>query len=396
MIGLIGIKNNVDVTEREKLSIPAWKIKNALRSILKECVEAVIISTCNRTEIYFETEYINEEKSCKVYGALGWTDENIRNTFVITGPEVARHLLEVVCGFHSKILGEDQILGQIKNGYEISLGENGIKNELQRLFQNAITCGKEFRLKSEISKIPISSASMVAREARKRRVRKFMILGFGEVGQLTAKYIMDGEFDVLYIAVRDTTKVIINDNKVQVIAFEERKSHYCEVDCIISCTSSPHTVVRKQDLPSKEFIVFDLALPRDVEKGISEMDNIQLFDIDSISMLQDENAVKRRTQMENNKNILEKYFKEYVAWVRIKDILPSIEEIKSAGQIVHMERFQSFKNKRNTKDELQLAYTLLKSTSNFYVNNAIEVLKEDYLRGKGNESLEIINRIFKI
>lgn len=396
MIGLIGVRHDVSVKERELLSVPKWKLEEVLENAAEELEEVVIISTCNRTEIYISSPVIDEKKLNKVYAKLNWKQKDVNNTFFIEGDEAAEHLMEVICGFHSRILGEDQILGQVKDAFEVSIKNDCVKDELQRLFQTAITCGKEFRLKAELNKIPVSSSSIVVREARKRNVESFMIIGFGEIGELTSKYVLDGEFKELIIVVRDKSKVDIDNEKVKIVNFDERREYYKSVDCIISCTSSPHLVVRVEDLPQKNFLIFDLAVPRDVDERVVELGTVELYDIDTVSMLHDENHIKRRKLMSKNRNIIDKYLKSYFEWVKTKDILPYITSIQKVGQIVHSERYKSFKNKRNSKDGELLADILIKSTSDFYVNRAIEVLKEEHLKGRTEECVEIINRIFKI
>lgn len=414
MINLIGIKHNIEVEIRERLAALPWKVEKYLNEILMEFDEAVLVNTCNRTEIYFTTTDINDEASeddqqhriNKLYEILGWKTQDIEHTFHISGINAQKHLLEVVCGFHSKILGEEQILGQIKDAYEISLKNMGVKGKLQKLFQIAVTCGKEFRLKSEICYIPISSASIVVREARKKCIKKFMILGYGEIGVLACKYIIDGEFEVLYIAARDKNKAheecslgisedIIKD-KIKIIDFDDRKTHYKEVECIISCTASPHIVVKAEDLPLKNYTIFDLAVPRDVDEKVSENTMVELYDIDSISLLHDENHLRRKVLMNENKTIIEKYLKKYEDFIKTKDLLPHIHSIKKAGHTIHNERYESYKNKRSTNNDIELAKLLLKSTSDFYVNKAIEVLREEHIKGKGQECIDILNRIFKI
>lgn len=99
-------------------------------------------------------------------------------------------MFEVCSGFHSKILGEDQILGQVKDAYEEALEFKAVSLELHRLFQEAITCGKRFRKEAKLFEIPVSSSSIVVSEAIKRECTKFMVLGYGEVGQLVMKYLL--------------------------------------------------------------------------------------------------------------------------------------------------------------------------------------------------------------
>lgn len=394
MIQLIGLRSNIEVSIREKLSIIEKYNNKYLIKLLSICEEAVIISTCNRTEIYFNSKVYDESIVEEIFKALEWDLELTKYTFYLKDRDVVRHLMEVACGFHSKILGEDQILGQVKTAYQSSLEIKGVNKELQRLFQLAITCGKEFKLKSELYKIPVSSSSIVIKESRKRGIRNFMILGYGDVGSLTAKYILSDDLHSLYIAVRNINSGLIADSRVKVIPFEARKKYYKDVECIISCTSAPHSVVVKEDLPDKELLIFDLSVPRDVDESVYTMDNIQVYDIDKISIIDDENRIKRKNLMLKNKCIIEKHIEDFYKWKELRKITPHIKRLKKHGEEVYKDRYITFKNKKATKDNEVLAEMLLKSTSDAYVNRAIEVLKEEQLKGRAQECLSILERIF--
>jgi glutamyl-tRNA reductase len=395
VIQLVGVRHNVKLEVREKLSIIPKRSEEALKRILVFCSEAVIISTCNRTEVYFNSDIVRDEAIERLFDALDWDKNYKGHAFYLKEKEAVEHLMYMVCGFDSILLGEDQILGQVKNSYDLSLKSNGVKNELQRLFQTAITCGKEFRFKAGLSSIPVSSASIVVREARKRKLKRFMILGYGEVGSLTAKYVLDDSFDVLYIAVRDINSVAIKDQRVKVIPFKDRKKYYEDVECIISCTSAPHSVINSEDLPNKNLLIFDLAVPRDVHENVRSMKNVEVYDIDNITEVNDENYQKRKKIMEENRYIVESYVEEFLEWQKLKNLTPYILQIKNAGDSIYKSRFITFKNKMKTKDNEKLAEMLLKSTSNAYVNRAIEILKEEHLKGRGEECLRIIQRIFQ-
>jgi glutamyl-tRNA reductase len=147
MLGLIGIKKGVDVSIREKLVIsPRTKdlISNSLKNITDEFV---ILSTCNRTEIYFKGEDIDKEL---IFEILNWDKSLLEYVFYIEGENAVKHLFELACGFHSRILGEDQILGQIRDAYLESVEKGYINSVLIRLFEDAISCGKRFRNDSGI------------------------------------------------------------------------------------------------------------------------------------------------------------------------------------------------------------------------------------------------------
>lgn len=394
MIQLIGLKSDVKLEIREKFSIIQKRCEDSVESLKKICEEVVIISTCNRTEIYFNSKNDDENIIMNIFEILNWRKDLVDYTFHYKGEKVVRHIMDVVCGFQSLILGEDQILGQVKDAYETALKAKSINKDLQRLFQGAITCGKEFRTKSSLYKIPVSSSSIAVSESRKHGASRFMLLGFGEVGQLTAKYILAGHFETLYIAVRNPKVVDIEDKRVKVISFDDRIKYYEDVHSIISCTSAPHCVIRKNDLQDKTLLVFDLAVPRDVEEEVCDMINVSVYDIDKVSSIDDENRKRRKEIMDGNRFIVNKYIGEFIEWQKIQDISPEIVQLKKCGERVYRNRFKSFKNKMNTKDTDKLAEMLLKSTSNAFVNRAIDVLKEEQLKGCGDDCMRILKRIF--
>ncbi|MBE6066849.1 MAG: glutamyl-tRNA reductase [Clostridium lundense] len=394
MLGVVGLKSDIKLEIREKLSIIPKHYGRTIEGLMEICDEVLVLSTCNRTEIYYNSEKCYEEAVFKIFQKLNWSEEYLKYIFHYEEEEAVDHIMKVVCGFDSLILGEDQILAQVKESYKIALEHKSIKKDLQKLFQMAITCGKEFRCKTELYKVPVSSASISVNEARRQGAKRFMVLGYGEVGSLSSKYIMSGSFEKLYIAVRNTSAVDIDDPRVQVINFNERANYYKDVDSIVSCTSAPHVVILASELPKKPLIIYDLAVPRDVDEEVNYMENIKLYDIDKISSMNDENCKRREEIMKSNMDIIHKYKQEFYEWRSIKEVSGDILKLKSQGEKVYKSRFETFINKKDTKDSEKLAEVLLKSTSDAYINRAIEVLKEEKLKGRYEECLKLIERIF--
>lgn len=396
MIQMIGIRKNVEVHIREKLSILSGDLESTLKDMRKFCNEVVIISTCNRTEIYFTSDKQDQTMLEYVFKVLKWDNAYMEHVFYLKQQEVVKHLLEVSCGFHSKILGEDQILGQIKKAFEASQHAKMAGKYLSRLFQTAIVCSKHFRNKAKLHEIPISSSSIVIREAKKRNIKKYLILGYGEVGKLTAKYILDSDYDMLYIAVRNAGKVDITGPKICVVDFIDRADYYKEVECIISCTGAPDIVVNERELPAKNLLIFDLAVPRDVEQSITELSNIELYDIDKISAMHDETCLRRKALMESNRYLIAESVAKYMQWLEMDSLAPVISRMSDSANHISSERLKSFRNKMHTKDNLQLAETLIRSTSNAFLNRAIEILQDEHQNGRGEECLRIVKKMFQI
>lgn len=393
MIGLIGIRKNTPLEIREKFII---KYKE-YEELLKELKEVVILATCNRTEIYFNASLNQEELLEKIFCIFAWDYEYKNYIFMVNNEEVYKHLFEVCCGFHSKILGEDQILGQIRDAYEEALQVKAVSSELHRLFQEAVTCGKKFRKEAKLFEIPVSSASIVVNEAVSRRCTKFMVLGYGEVGQLIMKYLLSNDVETINLVIRNNKiKEEIRDKRVNVISFEEKNNYIDEMDCIIGCTSASYPVIKRSDISEEgnKIIIYDLAVPRDVEKEAALLDRTEVYNIDTISRIDDKNKRLRKERMDEHKYIMTKYLKEYEDWLKLKSVSPVIKKLKSLGNEVCEKRNETFEHKSNNEKDIALAHKLIKSTSDFYINRAIEVIKDETLKGCGEEWMKIVEKIF--
>lgn len=397
MIQLLGIKKNTRVEIREKLTLSSKKKKEYTKKLLQYFDEVVILSTCNRTEIYYKGSLKGKESVCKIFEVLEWDINLNENCFYLEEIDTVKHLMEVVCGFHSKILGEDQILGQIKEAYFSSIEAEAVNNELQRLFQEAITCGKKFRTEGKLYEIPVSSASISVSEAMKNNAKKIMVIGYGEVGKLVLKYALSNDIEELQLVVRNVDKVTdISDNRVKVMKYEDAREIINNMDCVISCTSAPHLIIEKKHINEvgKEIIIFDLALPRDIDEGIKEYSRVKLYDIDEISSIDDENKNLRKEKMLEFKSIIKEHIDNYLKWKDLREVSSIIKDMKRDSSKVIEERKNTLQNKCNNEKHREIAETLIKSTSDYYVNRAIEVLKEEQLKGQGKECVKILEKIF--
>lgn len=397
MLGLIGIRKNVDINIRERLAIALSKQSKAVKELNKLYEEVVIISTCNRTEIYISGCLESEEDIRKIFEVLDWDISLLEYTFYLEGISVAKHLLEVVCGFHSKILGEDQILGQIKLAYELSLENKAIHTKLLRLFEEAISCGKKFRTESKLYEIPVSASSIAVKEVEEFGASSIMVLGYGTIGSLVVKYALGSKFNKVFIVVRNKGKVPdLKDDRVEILDFNEYKDVINEVDAVISCTVAPHVVIKNDYINNngKEIMLIDLALPRDIDEALSQNERVTLLDIDTISKLDVDNKKLRNEKMNEYKFLVDEYLNEYKNWLNIREVTYYIHEMKNTGNSVIESRVKSFEHKCKDKRDIELATTLIKSTSDYYVNRAIKLLKEEKLKGRENECLNILKQIF--
>ncbi|MCQ2968759.1 MAG: glutamyl-tRNA reductase [Clostridium sp.] len=394
MLGLIGIKKGVDVSIREKLVIsPRTKdlISDSLRNITDEFV---ILSTCNRTEIYFKGQGVDKEL---IFEVLNWDKSLLEYVFYIEGESAVKHLFELACGFHSRILGEDQILGQIRDAYIEGSEKGYISSEFMRLFEEAISCGKRFRNDTKLYEIPVSSSSIAVNKMIENGTEKLMVMGYGTIGKLVVKYALGTEIKEINIVVRDKSKVgEVNNPRINILNYDEAREVLNEMDGVVSCTSANHLVVEEYHInkEGKNILLIDLAMPRDISPKLESYERVQLLDIDKISKLDDENKYLRVKRMQENKHIIDKYIKEYMNWLNLRSVTNYIKEFKESGDFIVRDRLKSFENKCNNKDDIKLAEVLIKSTSDYYINRAIKVLKNEKTRGREDECMRILTEIF--
>ena len=404
-LGLLGLKRDTSICIREKFSITPSEKKEVIKELLKFFNEVIILNTCNRTEIYLWHDNLNEKDIINIiFDTLRWDKRLQDSVFYKSDCEVSKHLFEVSCGFHSRILGEDQILGQIRDAYKDSLSFKTPLKILGRMFESAIACSRKFRNEARLYEIPVSSISIVSQKFAKMNCNKIMVLGYGNVGKLAVKYLLKNNIKVIYLVVRDKSSVTnINDSRVKVITFKEKNQFINDVNGIIGCTSAPHAVVLEGDIKDvgDDIYCFDMAIPRDIHKSILSLSRVKAYNIDEISNLDDKNKKLRQDRMIKYKYIVEEYLKEFNDYIKIRDILPEINKIKEISSEMYKKRFNTYCNKRqnftdishDAKDKV-IVERLIKSTSDYYVNRAIQVLKEEKLKGCEDECLKIISKIF--
>jgi len=399
MIAMVGIKKDTAIDIREKFAINENNKEKIYKSLLSKFKEIVILNTCNRTEIYLN--YISEDVDIikEVTRSLEWEAQLLPFIFIIEASCAYKHLCEVVCGYHSKLIGEDQILGQIKDAYAYALKVNEEKGELLRLFQQAITCGKEFKKEAKLYEIPVSTSSIVVNKTVKEDFKNIMVIGHGEVGSRIIKSFISHKRDNIYLVVRNTESVqYLKESGIKIIDIKEKNKYINEMDCIISCTSAQYLVVLKEEIieVGLPLTIFDMSVPRDVEKDIARFERVKVYNIDEISKIDDYNRILRVARMKAHRYIIDNYIGQFEEWLRLRQLTPVIRQLKNRGIEVYTGRSVAFQHKIRDIHAIEVMDTLLKSVSDAYVNRAIEVLKEETLEGDREEALRIIKKIFKI
>lgn len=331
---MIGIDHNTaNIELREKFALTKSKLAFSLKIIKKsfKLDGVLILSTCNRFEIWFSN--FTEKNLYKVLEKVFNINLNLfNNYFVVREGEIAvNHLFELTCGLKSKILGEDQILSQVKESLVISREAKAVDKVLEKLFQISITSGK--KVKTAIRLTPVDeSVSTRALDLLRKKFKSLLginclIIGNGEIGKLTAKTLQNNGLNVTMTLRQYKKGVCIVPEKCNTIAYDDRIKYLNKYSVIISATLSPHNTLSYNDvikvLNNEKKIFIDLAVPRDIEDKIGEIESCELFDIDRLSgNIENKNLEK---QIESVRLILKKYIDEFrdfyyyknTRWIRL-------------------------------------------------------------------------------
>lgn len=309
---VIGTNHKASHVEvREKLSLTKKGIKNVLSLLLEiDCVKgAVILSTCNRIEFYASVTDVDsgiqklKEFIYKYYENSFPSLEPYLYTY--SGTEAVRHLFKVAGSLDSQVLGETQILGQVRSSYESAGNVSAIDEFLGKIFSEALLAGRKVRRETGISFGSTSIGSVAIDLIKKRtgslRDKKILIIGVGKVSNLVTKYLYKEEANTVFVSNRTYEKAVGFAKEINAMAvkFDSLGKHIEDADIIISTTACPHTILDKEDFSKykRPLLIVDLAVPRDVSKWVGELDGIELLCLDNLNEIIGDTINKKKESL---------------------------------------------------------------------------------------------------
>ena len=323
-------RKNYYFTDSDKLSFSTCLLDY-------EVHQTVILSTCNRSEVVvcvddsFDEEIIRRE-----YASFFHQESDL--ILLYTNEEAIQYLLEVTCGIRSQVLGEDQIIHQVKESYLWAHNKGFTKKELNYLFQNVLKFAKRMRSEYAISEHPLSIsyigyqsvASMLSKDDA------VMICGSGEMSQLMLKYL---EEHSIYLVNRTYHKVkqYINDT-VHYVAFEDREKYLPQVKLIVTATSSPHYIFKKDMNIHGEHIFLDLAIPRDVDPALKSVCTV--IDMDNLKAVSNEQYENRQKIAKEIKHLCSDFTKDMVKQLQDMEKNPLLEKMNRCLQDISEETYE--------------------------------------------------------
>lgn len=288
----------------------------------------VILCTCNRTEIYFCC--CDEENILSLLSLYSGTDTQIikQTAMFFCGAKALSHLFCVCCGVDSMVIGEDEILSQTKNAYQNSQIWGNTNSELNIIFQSAFACAKKIKTETALSNVSVSVATLAANCAAKSG-REILVIGAsGKIGQIIAKDLLSHKNKRVIATIRKHSPdmYILSDSRIKCVPFDERYDHIDSADCIISATSSPHYIFTRSEAEKyintpKRRLFIDLAVPHDIDKEISKIENTTLIDIDYFKNIAADNNIKKMHSAELAKKMIQKQCEEVQKTLALQNFL---------------------------------------------------------------------------
>ncbi|MFT7235492.1 MAG: glutamyl-tRNA reductase [Methylophagaceae bacterium] len=334
---------------RENIAFTPETLPAALASLKSEpgVVEAVIVSTCNRTEIYCHLEDGNIANVTQWLHHHHQAQANTLNDYFYQhkGDEVIRHLLRVACGLDSMVLGEPQILGQIKTAYSVALRHQSVGKLLGRLFQHAFTVAKQVRTDTAIGNSPVSVAFAAVSLAKQifsdLAKSTALLIGAGETIELAARHLYDNGTGRIIIANRTIEKAHQLATQVDgyAINLSEMPAHIAEADIIISSTASQLPILGKgaveralKERKRRPIFMVDIAVPRDIEPEVGDLEDIYLYCVDDLHDIIEENLQSRRDAALQAEEIIDIQVEYFRSWLRTQDAVPIIRAIRDNAE----------------------------------------------------------------
>jgi len=341
--------NSAPVSVRERLAFPAERLQSALRTLvaLPEIDEAAILSTCNRTEVYCGVGSTNQDVLIDwIAREQSLRQEDLRPyLYTHTDAATIRHMFRVACGLDSMILGEPQILGQMKSAYQIAAEAGTLGKTLGKLFQHTFSAAKKVRTDTAIGTSPVSVAFAAVRLAQRifdnLEEQTAILIGAGETIELTARHLYEQGIGELIIANRtyDRAHVLAAQFNGFAISLSELPKHLAKADIVVSSTASQLPILGKGSVESaiksrkhKPMFMVDLAVPRDIEPEVEQLRDVYLYTIDNLRNTVEDNIKSRQQAAKQAEEIIDTEVEHFLAWLRAQGATATIRDFRAHAE----------------------------------------------------------------
>ena len=406
---------NAPVALREQLAVEEDKLRELLRDVqLTGAVgEALILSTCNRVEVYGVAEVPGEARAvtfhrlCRYRGIDPGTVDPLLYTHL--DREAVLHAFRVASSLDSMMIGEPQILGQVKDAFALAHACEAVGPILHRLFSQAFAVAKKVRTETEIARHAVSVSFAAVELAKKIFAeldgRAVLLIGAGKMGELAAKHLVDqGAFPV-YVANRTWARAqeLARALAATAVPFDEIPTALATVDIVITSTGAPEPIVRRDAVQrvlhgrrARPLFFIDIAVPRDVEAAVDTLQGVYRYDIDDLKQVVDANIRERVREAQRAETLVEREVAKFVTRARDAEVIPTIVSLRERLEAIRVAEVQKTLARlpgasAETREAVDALSTAL---VNKILHTPITKLRESSRAGAGRSWMELVHELF--
>lgn len=373
----------------------------------------IILATCNRTEIYATARDI--ESGMKVLKSFmsrysGMTGQELdQYLYQPSCYEAISHLFRVAAGLDSMFVGESQILGQVKEAYQAAVEAHASDGVLNSLFQKAIYVGKKVRTETRIDQQPLSvpyaAVELVQKILGDLQGKTVMVIGAGEMSELTTRCLMENGIQSVIVSNRSYDKALTMANAFNgcAVRFDCLAVEIGMVDIVISCTAASHYVVRKdncgqalQARQGRKIIMIDIAVPRDIDPDLKNIDGVFIYDIDDLQNVVDANHLEKQKSIRQAERIIAAEINEFNEWLASLYVVPVIKALKTWGEEIKQNELKRAFNRlgKISEQEEKVISSMANSIINQLIHSPMVNLKEMASSNQGHLYAEVVKKLF--
>ncbi|MEH6907263.1 glutamyl-tRNA reductase [Neobacillus drentensis] len=415
---VIGINYKTAPVEiRERLSFNEADLAEAIKKLntKKSILENIVLSTCNRTEIYAVVDQLHTGRYYIKEFLSEWFGIEQKEfspfLFVYEDDGAVDHLFNVTCGLNSMVLGETQILGQVRTSFMLGQQEDTTGTVFNHLFKQAITLAKRAHSETDIGANAVSVSYAAVELAKKifgsLANKHVLIFGAGKMGELAAQNLHGNGVKKVTVINRTYEKAqdLANRFSGKARTLAELEKSLAEADILISSTGAKDFVISKEMMvkvekkrKGKPLFMVDIAVPRDLDPRIAELENVFLYDIDDLEGIVEANLQERKKAAEKIMLMIEKEIVEFKQWLGMLGVVPVISALREKAHVIQSETMDSLERKLPNLSErdLKVLNKHTKSIINQLLKDPILQAKELAARPDANQAMDLFMKIFHI
>jgi len=366
---VVGLNHNTAPVEvREKLALGSWQLKEVLISLFDHVPEGIILSTCNRTEVYtLADEHYSERTRVEDFlSELGDMSISELSPYLYAFQQemAVSHLFRIASGLESVILGEFEVLGQVREALQDAESTGLVSLPLLNLFRQAVRVGRRARLETGISRYSVSVSS-VAIDLAKRTFDdlsncKVLVISAGEAGKLAVKALVKHGISDLMVTSRSYEKALAlaSAHGGKAVPFHHLKEPLIEADILISSSGAPHFILEPsvvaeamQSRPHRPLVLIDIAVPRDIDPRVKDIENVLLYDIDDLETVSGSNHRQRAKEKEKVMTIIDAEVAKFMSWWHSLEAVPTITALVSKAERIRRTQLTRTLSRMQMSDE---------------------------------------------